>query len=69
MASIDWPRLYTDLQETLGAANASIPWICSNHWLNGALAQLDTLYDEHDYSGIIEFACDQGVNISDYILD
>lgn len=59
-------RLYHDLQDHFGTANATIPWIASNHWLDMALAELDTAYDNHDWDKVIEMALDEGIDVTKY---
>jgi len=64
--TIDAPRLYHDLQDHFGTANATIPWIASTHWLNMALAELDTMAENDDWEGICEMAVNEGFDLSRY---
>ena len=65
---VDAPRLYRDLQTHFGTANESIPWICSDHWLSAALAELDAAAEADDWDHVIEMALDEGFNIDDYVV-
>lgn len=67
--NIDAPRLYRDLQDHFGTANATIPWIASTHWLNMALAELDTAAQNDDWDHVIEMAQNEGFRIENYFLD
>lgn len=65
---IDAARLYHDLQDHFGTANATIPWIASTSWLNMALAELDTAAENNDWDHIIEMALDEGFDIDRYAI-
>ncbi len=62
------PQLYRDLQDHYGTANATIPWIASTHWLNMALAELDTAYENQDWEHVVEMALNEGLDIDQYTL-
>lgn len=59
-------QLYTDLRDHYGTANETVPWIYSTHWLNMALAELDTLYTNEDWDAVIQLALEEHLDISKY---
>ena len=65
---IDATRLYQDLQNHFGTANETIPWICSDHWLTMALAELDTAVENNDWDHVIEMALDEGFDLDRYAV-
>lgn len=65
---VDAARLYHDLQEHFGTANATIPWICSTNWLSMALAELDTAAANDDWDKVIEMALDEGFDLDKYVV-
>ena len=67
--TIDAPRLYRDLQNHFGTANATVPWIASTRWLNMALAELDTAVQNNDWDHVIEMARNEGFRIENYCLN